>query len=73
MARSNRNWNTPYIERPAPPSPTSFEQTVKAMRLSPAQYKNSVELKEWVRKNKDHKYVPLELLELWGFEVKGEL
>jgi hypothetical protein len=23
-------------------------------------------------KNKDHKYVPSNLLELWGLEVKGE-
>jgi hypothetical protein len=43
------------------------------MKLSPAEYKNSVALKEWVRENKDHKYVPLDLLKLWGFEVKGEL
>jgi hypothetical protein len=43
------------------------------LHLSPAEYGSSAALKEWVRKNKDQKYVPDDLLEFWGFEVKGEL
>jgi len=64
----------------APVVPTSFEDVVKKLRLSPADYEGSLQLyegslqlKEWVRKNKDQKYIPDDLLKLWGFEVKGDL
>ncbi len=52
---------------------TTFEHVVRRLHLSPSQYATSTELKEWVRKNKDHKYVPLYLLDLWGFQVDDEL
>ena len=48
---------------------SSFEHVVATLRLSPAEYVNSAELKEWVRRHKDHRYVPPELLEAWGFTV----
>ena len=35
--------------------------------------RNLRELKDWVRRNKDHKYVPSQLLELWDFDVDDEL
>src|SRR5579864_2118150 len=41
-------------------------------RLSPDQYETSDALREWARKNKDQKYVPLDLLEAWGFFVNCE-
>jgi len=46
---------------------TSFEQVVKQLRLSPHEYVSSAALKEWVRANKDEKYVPSYLLKAWGF------
>jgi hypothetical protein len=46
---------------------TSFEHVVNALRLSPEEYERSIPLKEWVRLNKDDKYVPSELLKAWGF------
>jgi hypothetical protein len=46
---------------------TSFERMVKALQLTPEEYQHSILLKEWVRLNKDEKYVPSELLKLWGF------
>ena len=52
-------------------SPSSFEEIVKSMKLHPAEYVLSDALKDWVRRNKDHKYVPPELLKAWGFEVRG--
>jgi len=45
----------------------SFDRVVTVLGLGPEQYKSSVRLKEWVRKNKDDKYVPPELLKHWGF------
>jgi hypothetical protein len=53
-------------------SPSSFEEMVRAMKLHPAEYEQSHALKDWVWRNKDHKYVPLELLKAWGFDVKDE-
>jgi len=40
------------------------------MGLSPAQYESSEELKEWVRTNRGQKYVPIDLLTAWGFDVE---
>jgi len=47
---------------------TSFDQIVANLGLGPDQYKNSAALKEWVRQNKDEKYVPTDLLKDWGFQ-----
>jgi hypothetical protein len=69
--RGNPNWGKPDIR--TVPGPTLFEEIVKTMRLSPGEYEGSVVLREWVRKNKEHKYVPTDLLKIWGFVVNGEL
>ena len=52
---------------------TTFDQVVLRLGLSPSQYANSAELKDWVRRHKDEKYVPSRLLELWGFDTETEL
>jgi hypothetical protein len=57
----------------APPfSESSFERVVDSLKLSPDQYQSSTELREWVLRNKDHKYVPPELLKAFGFQVNLE-
>ena len=70
--RGNPNWGKPTLNTVPYTGATSFEEVVKQLRLSPRQYEDSVQLKNWVQKNKDHKYVPSSLLEMWGMEVKGE-
>ncbi len=52
---------------------TSFDQVVERLGLSPRQYATSLTLKEWARQNKDEKFVPPKLLDLWGFEVKVDI
>jgi len=47
--------------------PTSFEQIVEELGLSPEEFQTSRELKNWARRNMDNKYVPWELLKAWGF------
>jgi hypothetical protein len=59
--------------RITPHGESTFEHVVRRLGLSPSQFARSRELKEWVRKNKDHKYVPSYLLALWGFDVDDEL
>jgi hypothetical protein len=55
-----------------PLSESSFERVVDSLKLSPEQYQSSSELREWVLQNKDHKYVPPELLMAFGFQVNLE-
>ncbi len=68
--RGNVNWGKPASYKLEVVA-SSFESEVKLLGLKPEQYADSLNLKEWVYKNKDHKYVPLELLQLWGFSVKN--
>ena len=68
MSSQHRNESsiTPHGE-------STFEHVARRLHLSPEKYANSRELKEWVRRNKDHKYVPSQLLVLWGFDVDVKL
>ena len=67
----NRNFTKPG-SRPIVFSTNSFEQMVKTLNISPEEYRSSPALKEWVRQNKDQRYVPPELLEAFGFQVDVE-
>jgi hypothetical protein len=70
--RGNPNWRKPELNAVPCAGATSFEEVAKRLCLSPQQYGNSAQLRDWAQKNKDLKYVPSNLLELWGLEVKGE-
>ena len=70
--RGNPDWGKPEMISVPYTGASSFEEVVKKLRLSPTDYESSIRLKEWVRKNKDQKYVPSNLLEAWGLEVKGD-
>jgi len=69
----NRNFTKPEAINPLVISLSSFERVVDALNISPEEYQSSLELKEWVRRNKGHKYVPTGLLETFGFRVNTEL
>ncbi len=49
---------------------SSFEEVVRALSLSPEQYADSPELRAWVERNKDIRYVPQELLTAFGLTVQ---
>ncbi len=68
----NRNFTKPEAIRPIVFSASSFEQMVKALNISPEEYRSSPVLKEWVCQNKDQRYVPPELLKAFGFQVDSE-
>jgi hypothetical protein len=65
--KNNSNWGKPCGD--IPNLPTSFEETVRRLKLSEKDYRSSVPLKEWAQKHKDSKYVPQDLLEEWGIVV----
>ena len=66
----NRGFTKPGAIGPIVFSPSSFEQIVTALKISPEEYRSSPKLKEWVRRNKDQKYVPTDLLKAFGFCVE---
>jgi hypothetical protein len=71
MRRGHPKWNTPeamQLEK----KPSSFEELVIQLQLAPAQFLTSRELHEWVKNNKDTKYVPSDLLKAWGFSIDPE-
>jgi hypothetical protein len=70
--RGNPNWGKPEPAVTAA-AVSSFDALVKSLGLTPEQYEQSKVLKDWVRVNKDHKYVPQDLLLAWGFPVKSEI
>jgi hypothetical protein len=65
----NPHWGHPGAMAAPIERPTSFEGVTKSLGLSVQEFEGSTPLKEWARRNKDHKYVPLELLQAWGFSV----
>ena len=67
--RGNPNWGKP--EPLTAVGVSTFESLVRSLNLSPEEYEDSYTLKDWVRRNKDHKYVPVELLQAWGLTVKS--
>ena len=52
---------------------SSFEEIVNALCLSPEHYAESDELKAWVKRNQRLKYVPPDLVRLFGFKVEPEV
>jgi len=70
--RGNPNSTKPGVIHPPPFSESSFDRMVDSLKLSPEQYQTSTELREWVLRNKDDKYVPPELLKAFGFQVNLE-
>jgi hypothetical protein len=74
---SNRTPSTyfanPYRGGTQQTTQSSFEQVVQSLRLTPEQYASSDELRAWVSRNKSFKYVPPDLLAIFGFKAGAEV
>jgi hypothetical protein len=70
--RANSSFSNPTSAGGAAFSGSSFERVVASLQLSPEQYQDSAELRDWVLRNKDEKYVPPDLLKAFGFQVDLE-
>jgi hypothetical protein len=70
--RGNPNWGKaqPYVLSNAA---SEFEALAKSLKLTPERYEASVELRQWSTRNKDHKYVPQDLLQAWKLSPKTGL
>ena len=62
----NPNWCKPAPMSMLTVTPPTFELVAQALGLAPKDFEGSLPLKAWADRNKDHKYVPLDLLEAWG-------
>jgi hypothetical protein len=69
---TNRSWGSSGTVPMPSKRAASFDEIVEKMGLTPEQFKGSAELKEWVRLNWEQKYVPVDLLMAWGFEVEPQ-
>lgn len=67
---ASRLFTSPGAFKDIVPSRSSFDHVVAALHLSPEQYPDSRELREWVRRNKNQRYVPMEVLKVFGFVVE---
>lgn len=68
--RANNYFTNPCRIRLPIATESSFEEIVRALCLSPEHYADSAELRAWVERNKDAKYVPQELLTAFGLTVQ---
>ena len=69
--RVNSNWGKPYVTAPTPDPCllTQFDEQVKKLELAPGEYQASLELRSWCRRNASSRYVPEDLLKLWGIRL----
>jgi hypothetical protein len=70
--KPSRNFTNPCRTSIQAPVESSFEQVVQSLRLAPEEYAGSVELKAWVIQNMHSRYVPSDLLAVFGFEEVAE-
>lgn len=68
--RGNPNWGKAE-SGPIVPVVTEFEKMTNQYQLTPDQYLQSSQLREWARRNFKAKYVPESLLKAWGFEIEA--
>jgi hypothetical protein len=68
--RVNKAFTNPHAFNRSIPCGNSFDEVVANLHLVPDQYQYSLTLKEWVRRNKDDRYVPMEVLKAFGFSVE---
>jgi hypothetical protein len=71
LKQVNRRFTNPAATAP-PRIANSFEEIVRALKLTPEEYKSSATLHDWVVRNKDQKYVPSDLLNAYGFEASDD-
>lgn len=73
LTKKNPYFTNSYRIEPRVPTVSSFEEIVKTLALKPEQYAKSDKLKDWVKRNKNVKYVPSDLLMAYGFTAETEI
>ena len=71
MKRVNRRLTNPLATQ-APLVASSFDEVVRQLKLVPEEYASSAQLRAWVLRYKDEKYVPTEVLKVFGIDCEDE-
>ena len=66
--RGNPNWGKSDVSVPF--LLTEFEKQVEKLRLSPDEYQDSTQLRDWCLRNATSHYVPESLLKAWGVNIR---
>lgn len=69
--RGNHRWSQGHEPDLIEPGPSEFERVTVRLNLSPDQYASSPQLHAWVEKNWRQKFVPENLLKVWGLKDWG--
>ncbi len=69
--RGNSNWGKSHAVK-GTVAGSDFDHIVRRLRLLPEQYASSKALRDWACKNKDSRYVPLDLLTVWGLTASKD-
>ncbi len=66
----NPNWGRPMDwNGPIDPVPSAFDKKVESLGLKPERYGHSKELKVWSKEHYRTRFVPENLLDLWGLSL----
>lgn len=65
----NPGWTNGTGSRLREEQPTAFELLVADLKLSEDEYAGSMAVQIWVKRNRNHRYVPEFLLHAFGLEV----
>jgi hypothetical protein len=66
------NWASGRVAGISQAEPTGFDAQVQRLGLNAGNWDASKELREWCERNKNHCYIPEELLAKWGIAVNGD-
>lgn len=67
--RGNPDWGRSQNFGAVPPIVTEFERVTRELGLKETEFSNSPQLKQWVKRHRNTRYVPEHLLKYWGMEV----
>lgn len=68
--RGHPNFTNPSRIGPLKKSPTSFDSLIAELGMSAQECTSSPDVRQWVIRNKDDKYVPIEILEAFGLSAE---
>jgi hypothetical protein len=71
--RGNPNWGSGQPPRHVPAAATEFDLQVRQLGLSKQTCADSTELRTWCERNRNRRYVPEWLLDVWRIPVDPNL
>jgi hypothetical protein len=70
--RRGTNWASGRGAEIRPDEPTGFDVKVQKLGLNSGNWASSEELRKWCEQNKNHCYIPEQVLKRWKIVVNGD-